>query len=570
MNVRRAVLGGSIAVAALLAAAPPALGFGLTPSVQPQTAPAGSNSDLQINIQIQQPAQDLKDLTVHLPPGLVGNPQVAAKCTVEQLNAAACPTVSDVGDVVNDIQITDLNGLPIPPIPQSVSGDVFNMVPQPGEPARFGIVLSATPVPLPGGLLPPIILQSPASLRQSDFGLDTVLTDLPRRAQLSGGLSAGIDITSVGLTLKGLVNTLGFIRLPTSCKEHTVGFDANSYDGGPASAQTTFATTDCGALPFGPGFEATVRPQGTNGLKPELTTVISQTLAEAGLLRAQVILPSDLGADNAVLNNQCEPAQFEAGACPENTIIGSAVAASPLQTESLNGPVALVRPPTPGLPQVGLDLRGPLALKLLGSFVFTSQGTGVEFNGLPDIPIARFQLTFFGGDAGLVLAARSVCDPPPLEFKTDFLAHSGAAVAGTTAAKVAGSCAGADGKRKPKAKVKLGKLGSDEPKLKLTVKAGAERMRTARLKLPKKLGFASGKAFKRGAKAKANGKKLKGKKVKHTKRALRLKGKRAKRFVAKVGGGALEAAADVRRRMRFKVKVVDVRGARTTLAVKSK
>ena len=561
MNVRRVVLGGSIAVAALLTAAPSALGFGLTPSVQPQSAPAGSNTDLGIDIQIQQPEQDLKDLTIHLPPGLVGNPQVAAKCTVDQLNADACPAVSDVGDVVNEVTVY------VPPgvgLPQTVTGDLYNMLPQPGEPARFGIVLRP---PLPG--LPPIILQSPASLRQSDFGLDTVLTDLPRTANTPLG-PLEIDIRSVNLTLNGRVNDLGFIRLPTSCKEHTVGFDANSYDGGPASAQTTFATTDCGALPFGPGFEATLRPQGTNGLKPELTTVISQTLAEAGLLRAQVILPSELGADNAALNNQCEPAQFEAGACPENTIIGSAVAQSPLQSESLSGPVALVRPPAPGLPQVGLDLRGPLALKLLGSFVFTSLGTGVEFNGLPDIPISRFQLTFFGGDAGLVLAARSVCDPPPLEFKTDFLAHSGAAVAGATAAKVAGSCAGADGKRKPKAKVKLSKLGSDEPKLKLTVKAGAERMRTARLKMPKKLGFASGKAFKRGVKAKANGKKLKGKKVKHTKRALKLKGKRAKRFVAKVAGGALKAADEARRRMRFKVKVVDVRGARTSLAVKSK
>jgi hypothetical protein len=557
-----------MAVAALLAWAPSALGFGLVPSVQPQSAPAGSNSDLNLNIEIQQPEQDLKDLTIHLPPGLVGNPLVAAQCTADQLNADACPPLSDVGDVTNVVDLNLLPPIAVRDLP--VTGDVFNMVPQPGEPARFGIILKPVDLPLLGGALPRITLQSPARLRQSDFGLDTLLTDLPRETEV-GGLSADIDIKSIALTLKGVVNSFGFIRLPTSCKEHTVGFDANSYDGGPASAQTAFATTDCGALPFAPGFGATLRPQGTNGLKPELTTVISQTLAEAGLLRAQVILPRELGADNAALANQCEPAQFEAGTCPENTIIGSAVAASPLQTESLNGPVALVRPPTAGLPQVGLDLRGPLALKLLGSFVFTSQGTGVEFNGLPDIPISRFQLTFFGGDRGLVLASRSVCDPPPLEFKTDFLAHSGAAVAGSTAAKVAGNCPGAGGKRKPKAKVKLRKLGSDEPQLKLTVKAGAERMRTARLRMPKQLGFASGKAFKRGVKAKANGKKLKGKKVKHTKRALKLKGKRAKRFVAKIANGALAVLKEIKnQRLRFSVSVTDTQGQRTKLIVKSR
>jgi hypothetical protein len=551
MNARRAVLGGSIAVAALLAAAPSALGFGLTPSVQPQSAPAGSNSDLQINIEIQEPEQDLKDLTIHLPPGLVGNPLVAPQCTEEQLNADDCPPTSDVGDVSNEVSIAGA-----PPLP--VSGDLYNMVPQPGEPARFGVVLRSLPVPL----LPPIILQSPARLRQSDFGLDTILTDLPRTAS---GLE--IDIHSVELTLQGRVNNLGFIRLPTSCKEHTVGFDANSYEGGPASAQTTFTTTDCGALPFSPELKATAKPQGL-GKPIELATTISQTIEEAGLAHAQVILPTGITGNNELLGTPCPRVDFFAGSCPPSTIIGTALAGSPLQLQPLTGTVALIEPAIPGLPDIGLDLRGALALKLTGSLALGGDGRAITtFAGLPDIPIADFRLTFTR-EAGFVIAGVDLCESPPLIVDGLFRAHSGAETAVQAPIELEG-CGAGKGK-KPKAKVKLSKLGSDEPKLKLTVKAGAERMRTARLKLPKKLGFASGKAFKQGTKAKANGKKLKGKKVKHTKRALKLKGKRVKRFVAKIAGGALEAADDARRRMRFKVKVVDVRGGRTTLAVKSK
>jgi hypothetical protein len=551
MNVRRAVLGGSIAVAAVLATAPSALGFGVTPSVQPQTAPAGSNSDLRINIEIQEPEQDLKDLTIHLPPGLVGNPLVAPQCTEEQLNADDCPPTSDVGDVSNEVSIAGA-----PPLP--VSGDLYNMVPQPGEPARFGVVLRSLPVPL----LPPIILQSPARLRQSDFGLDTILTDLPRTAS---GLE--IDIHSVELTLQGRVNNLGFIRLPTSCKEHTVGFDANSYEGGPASAQTTFTTTDCGALPFSPELKATAKPQGL-GKPIELATTISQTIEEAGLAHAQVILPTGITGNNELLGTPCPRVDFFAGSCPPSTIIGTALAGSPLQLQPLTGTVALIEPAIPGLPDVGLDLRGALALKLTGSLALGGDGRAITtFAGLPDIPIADFRLTFTR-EAGFVIAGVDLCESPPLIVDGLFRAHSGAETAVQAPIELEG-CGAGKGK-KPKAKVKLSKLGSDEPKLKLTVKAGAERMRTARLKLPKKLGFASGKAFKRGTKAKSNGKKLKGKKVKHTKRALKLKGKRVKRFVAKIAGGALEAADDARRRMRFKVKVVDVRGGHTTLAVKSK
>ena len=240
---------------------------------------------------------------------------------------------------------------------------------------------------------------------------------------------------------------------------------------------------------------------GKDGLKPEVTTVISQTIAEAGLSRAQVVLPHDLGADNAVLSHQCPAQQFQAGNCPPDSIIGSAVAASPLQTQALTGPVALVAPPTPALPQVGLDLRGPLALKLTGNFVLTPQGTGVAFEGLPDIPISRFQLTFFGGANGIVLAARQVCKPPPLDFSTDFLAHSGATTTGSTAAQIDGTCgqdAGGHG-RKAAGKLKLGRLGSDRPRMKLEVKAGSEKLRRVTAKLPPELHFGSQRKFKQGS-----------------------------------------------------------------------
>ena len=46
------------------------------------------------------------------------------------------------------------------------------------------------------------------------------------------------------------------------------------------------------------------------------------------------------------------------------------------------------------LPRLGVDLRGPLNFQLFGSFVFTADGLGQAFNGLPDIPISKFILQF--------------------------------------------------------------------------------------------------------------------------------------------------------------------------------
>ncbi len=559
-DARGALIAAALAITSLLIVVPAAnAAFGLSGlSATPASNQAGANADVTIHLGISEPGHDLRDLTVHLPPGLVGNPLAAPQCTVAQLNAGNCPPGSDVGDVTNNVNVF----LTAIPVPLTVTGDLYNLVPQPGEPARFGIRL----VPAVGD---PIVLQSPASLRQSDFGLDTVLNNLPNEAVLLGPLAVPIDITSIDLTLNGTVGSppQGFIRLPTSCGTHTVGFDATAYDSQTASGQATFTTNNCAAVPFSPGFAAKVKPMGKDGLKPELQTTITQTLAEAGLRRAQVVLPRELGADNSVLNNQCSQAQFAAGNCPANTILGSAVAESPLQSEALTGSVALVAPPTPGLPQVGLDLRGPLALKLTGNFVVTEQGTGVVFEGLPDIPISKFQLTFTGGDGGLVLASRSVCDPPPLTFSTSFLAHSGASTTGTTAATVGGTCKDKKGNRKPKAKVKLGGIGSDRPTLRFALKAGSEKLRSAKLTLPKQLRFASGKSFENGS---SFGSKAK---VKHTKGGLTIKARKpAKRLRGKIGDGALLAGNGLKaaKALKFKFKIRDAAGKTTRLRVRLK
>jgi hypothetical protein len=567
----RAALGtAAIAVTSLLIAAPAAnAAFGLNGlQATPASTQAGANTNFTIHLGITDPSHDLKDLTIHLPPGLVGNPLATQTCSEAQLSANSCPALSQVGTISNDVLISVLGLIDLP---QTVTGKIYNVAPRTGEPARFGIVLSALPLGLPPPLdnliLPPIILQSPASLRQSDFGLDTVLNNLPRSAEVALGITADITITGVSLTLNGLAGSppKGFIRLPTSCKTHTVGFDATAYDNQTANGQATFTTTGCASEPFSPGFTAKLKPMGRNGLKPEVQTTITQTIQEAGLQRAQVILPTELGADNSVLDHQCPQAQFAAGTCPQSTIVGSAVAQSPLQSQALTGPVSLLVPPTPGLPQVGLDLRGPLALKLKGDFVFTALGTGVVFDGLPDIPISTFQLTFTGGDAGLVLASRQVCDPPPLMFATSFLSHSGATRTGSTPATIDGTCKG--GGKRPKAKVKLGGLKSDEPTMVVRVTAGSEKLRSAKLKLPKQLRFAAGKSFDRGS---AFGSKAK---VKHTKGGLTIKARKpSKRLLGKLADGAVVPGKGLKpgERLKFKFSVRDRTGKTTKLKVRAK
>jgi hypothetical protein len=545
-------------LAGLLVLAPAAdAAFSLTNlSAKPANNDAGANSRFSVSFDVQEPSAQMKRLVLHLPPGLIGNPLATPTCTEQRLNANNCPAASDVGDISNTVNVLGL------PLPVTASGNVYNVVPRKGEPARFGFVLTTS-----GSVLPPIVLQSPASLRQSDFGLDTTLDNIPKSVS---GLR--IDITNVSLSLQGKAGSpaKGFMRNPTSCGNHTVSYDAAAYDGQTASGSTTFSTDNCGALPFHPKFSARIRQLTRDLANPvELTTTISQTIAEAGLKKAVVSLPTDIIGNAEALGVQCPVSAFNAGTCPAATRVGSAVAASPLQSRPLEGDVYLLE--TGGLPDVGVDLKGDLALKVTGAISLAPAPGGafhtvVTFDGLPDIPISDFSLTFAGGAGGLNLARRDPCKPPPLVFDADFDGHSGAT--SNVSADAASTCPpGGGGSKKPKARLAIAKVGSGKPKLALRLRGGSAELRKASVKLPRGL--------KVGPKRKLiAGSDVAGASVRGKRRTLRLKSKGGgvDRIRAVFADGAIRARKGLKESglKRFPITIRDVDGKRTKLTVAAK
>ena len=126
---------------------------------------------------------------------------------------------------------------------------------------------------------------------------------------------------------------------------------------------------------------------------------------------------------------------FEAGNCSPSTVVGSAVAASPLLSQPLSGPVELVDAGG-SLPNLGLDLQGQLHLLLQGTIDITKV---VTFDGLPDIPIAHFALTF-GSSPGFLGTSRDLCTPPPPVFHADFTGYNGATTSVDAPATIEGPC----------------------------------------------------------------------------------------------------------------------------------
>ena len=448
----RRVIGMLIAGAALFALPASAQALTVSGTAAPTDTTAGAHSDFNIAINFGPAGEDVQNLTVGLPPGVTGDPTATPQCTEAQLNSATagndgCPANSQVGTVVANATITVV----VLPVTLNVTGKLYNVTPHAGEPARFGIVLQ------PGNLLgaitlplPPVILESGAALRQSDFGLDTIINDIPNS---TSGLPTHIN--SQTITLFGDPADHGvpgtpkpFMRNPTSCTPKVTTFMATPHapaTGTASSESPPFTPTDCDTLPFAPRFSATldVPTRQPAGEKPTLTTAIDQSDGEAGLKDAKVVIPPDMGADLSRItpSGVCDPSDFDAGACPASSVLGAAIATSPLLTEPLTGPVLLVTNPV-GLPSVGLDLHGQLNLRLKGQLGIDNTTT---FTGLPDIPIAHFQLTFDGGPNGLLQATRDICSPPAPVFHADFHGYNEANTSVDSPATVTGCAPGVTG-----------------------------------------------------------------------------------------------------------------------------
>jgi hypothetical protein len=437
--MRRGRLASLLVAAAGMVALVPASAQALSFSgntAAPTTLQAGAHSNFNIHVGFTGGGTDsVKDLVIALPPGEVGDPNATPFCSTAALNADSCPGNTIVGSASTSISLLGLL-----PSPLAVTGNVYNVEPHPGEPARFGIALHALPIGLGGLILPPVILQSGVVLRESDFGLSTIVNNIPNSAVLIGGVSTPISINAMDLSLDGIAPGTGkpFLRNPTSCTPHQVNFAGDSHSA-PNTAFTAsapaFTPTGCANLPFSPSFSARVGGRGgtTAGKKTNASTSIDQDVGEAGLLKAHVFVPRDLAPNASLLGSRCTPATFQAGGCPAASVVGTATASSPLLTQPLAGNVMLID--TGDIfPNIGLDLNGQLHLLLQGSL---APDQSVTFDGLPDIPIAHFQLTF-GNPPGLLQANRDLCKQPHPMFHAEFLGYNGAATSVNSTAAVDG------------------------------------------------------------------------------------------------------------------------------------
>jgi hypothetical protein len=387
------------------------------------------------------PVEDVKDVRVELPPGLVGDPTGLGECTQAELANGGfearplCSASSQVGHVSLRI-----GGSTLGPYP------VYNIVPPPGSPARFGFNIAGS-----------IVLLDAHVRSDGDYGLGVTASNIPQGLAVVGntvtfwGVPAAAShdgerncpgelIPAVGgPTCPAGVSPTAFFRNPTSCSaagdvstaisadswQHQGVFKTASamlhvapgYPFTPADWGASVGIDGCDAVPFDPVLDAQPvagsKAGSPSGFAFDLSLpqsddpdVVSQSdvrTLTVTLPQGVRVNPSSAGGLGACSSTQIALKSTSEPACPDNSKLGTVSIDTPLLDLPVPGNIYLATPfdnPFNALIAVYIvaSAKG-VVIKLPGLAVMDGK-TGqiaTTFDNNPQLPFSNVHVEFRSG-----------------------------------------------------------------------------------------------------------------------------------------------------------------------------
>jgi hypothetical protein len=363
---------------------------------------AGSFSSFAMTLTRQDGEGNPKTLSVHLPQGLLAKLGGVPLCSDADAATGNCPAASQIGTIV---AAAGVGGAPL-------------WIPQPGK--------SPTAVYLGGpykGAPYSIVAVVPA--QAGPFDLGTVVTRAAINVDPTTAL-ATITTDPLPQILEGVpvlyrtihvdVNRPEFTLNPTSCEQKRIETDVVASNGAVAHPSDAFQATNCAKLAYSPKLKLSFKGSTKRSGNPAVKAVLTQPANQANTAGATVILPSSEFIDQSHINNPCTRVQFNENACPANSILGTARAVSPLLDQPLEGPIYFrSNGGERELPDIVADLHGQIHIILVG-FIDSVQKKGTEisrvrtrFQNVPDAPVTKFSVSFFGGKKSLIENHVNLC-----------------------------------------------------------------------------------------------------------------------------------------------------------------
>jgi hypothetical protein len=368
---------------------------------------AGARSPFSLTLTRTDGQPYLSGVSATLPPGLLAYIADVPQCAEVQAAAGTCSAASQIGH-------TSARSGP-GSAPLALTGTVSLTGPYGGGPFGLSIV-----VPTAGQAGPydlgDVVVRAGIFIDPVD-GHATVKTD-PLPTIIDG---FPLRLRQVGVS----IDRANFTVNPTNCDKQQVSVLATAVGGASASPSVLFQVGGCGALPLAPKLALTLSGKGqtTDGKHPGVHAVVTQTPGQANLKKVQVALPLSLALDPDNAQALCE---FTDGskidpACPKASIVGKAVARTPILDQPLTGPVYFVKnvrkDPKSGrdirtLPKLVIPLTGEngVRLNLVGTSNVVGNRLVTTFDNIPDAPVSDFTLDIDGGKSGiLVVSGTDIC-----------------------------------------------------------------------------------------------------------------------------------------------------------------
>ena len=176
---------------------------------------------------------------------------------------------------------------------------------------------------------------------------------------------------------------------------------------------------NCLNLGFQPKLSFKMNGGTERGDHPALSATLVTKPGDANLRRVQVTLPPSVLIDQGHIRTVCTRVQYAADECPQGSIYGFAKAWSPLLDQPVEGPVILRSNPEHEVPDLVMDLRGLIDVNVVGVIDAVNGRNRTTFEGIPDQPVSKFELTLQGGGKGLLVDSKSLCGHHPKASGSD-------------------------------------------------------------------------------------------------------------------------------------------------------
>jgi hypothetical protein len=381
---------------------------------------AGGFSPFTMTMSRPDGSQNLQAVKLRMPPGLLGTLANVKLCPEAQANAGTCGPESLIGHTTVSVGV---GGDPY----TVTGGEVFITGPYEGAPYGLSIVNPAKAGPYDLGKV----------IVRAKIEVDPITAALTVTTDNSGPYKIPTILDGIPLQIQHVnvaIDRPGFTFNPTNCSPLQITGSLTSDQGATKALGVPFQITNCAVLAFKP--KLTVKTSGKTSRASGASLSVKLTYPagpyDANIAKVKVDLPKQLPSRLTTLQKACPAATFDANPanCPSASIVGHAIARTPVMPVPLTGPAYFVSHGGEAFPDLIIVLQGyGTTVHLVGTTFINKAGiTSSTFKTVPDVPVGTFELTLPQGNYSALAANGNLCTATKLAMPTSFIAQNGASI----------------------------------------------------------------------------------------------------------------------------------------------